>query len=156
MTLPSHVLVLKLCNRQLELGRYGQISSHSKKIPPNSRRELLAICPPEVITEAPVILGATLARRQESKVSPEEARRLCKATATAMRCKFLPIDPIRKLRFATCTAGAQARYGWVVKRPPLQFFDKLHTIFARIAGEHFHGSPELRLFFAVIMLICGL
>lgn len=60
---------------------------------------------------------------------------------------FLPVAPVQKLRVAIHTAGAQARYGWFVKRPPKKFFNKLHTIFARIAGEHSSASPHLRRIF---------
>ena len=93
------------------------------------------------------MLGVTLAQRAERKVSTNEDKRLKKASRIARRCLFLPMSPSDKLRVATCTSGTQAQYGWAVKRPPQTFFDKLHILFGRIAGEHPNASPDLRKLF---------
>ena len=101
----------------------------------------------EGITDQPVVLGVTLQGAAARQLGAEENKRVQKAMATAKRCSFLPLNPMRKLQVATITAGAQARYGWAARRPNKSTFDKLHGIYSKMACESQAGSPDLRKIF---------
>ena len=103
---------------------------------------VVSLCAP-VFPEKPTVLGASFAGRKIRKINDFEKRKVEKAEQVAMKCKYLPTSPDRKLRIATVTAGGQARYGWALRRPNISTFKGLKKIYSQIAREHSYASPDL-------------